>query len=174
MTRRGKREVERLVAAERAARVAGEMGGRWWRDLARSASTARTDRALDGLFRTALATMRRATGADAVSVLLANDAGDELVARAASGLTEETTLDLGIGAGQGMAGDVMATRRPTIFGDLATVEVVSPVLRESGLRSVAAVPILFDDQFLGVLYAGSRKRNDFTDLDLELLERLAE
>ena len=136
MTRRGKREVERLVAAERAARIAGEMGGRWWRDLARSASTARTDGALDGLFRTALATMRRSTGADAVSVVLSNDAGDELVARAASGLTEESTLDLGIGAGQGMAGQVMATRRPTIFRDLDTIEIVSPVLRESGLRSV--------------------------------------
>jgi GAF domain-containing protein len=163
-----------LVAAERAARIAGEMGGRWWRDLARSASTARTDGALDGLFRTSLATMRRATGADAVAVLLANDAGDELVARAASGLTEESTFDLGIGAGQGMAGQLMATRQPTIFDDLDAIEVVSPVLRDSGLRSIAAVPILFDDQLLGVLYAGSRKRNDFTSLDVELLERLAE
>jgi GAF domain-containing protein len=174
MTRRGKREVERLVSAERAARIAGEMGGRWWRDLARSASTARTDGALDGLFRTALATMRRATGADAVAVLLANEVGDELVARAASGLRAETTFDLGIRTGQGMAGQVMASRQPTIFDDLATVEVVSPVLAESGLRSVAAVPILFEDQLLGVLYAGSRKRNDFTGLDIELLERLAE
>ncbi len=140
MTRRGKREVERLVAAERAARIAGEMGGRWWRDLARSASTARTDGALDGLFRTSLATMRRATGADAVAVLLANDAGDELVARAASGLTEESTFDLGIGAGQGMAGQLMATRQPTIFDDLDAIEVVSPVLRDSGLRSIDRGP----------------------------------
>ncbi len=174
MTRRGSREVERLVAAERAARIAGEMGGRWWRDITESASTARTGGALDGLFRTALVTMRRAMGADAVSVLLANDAGDELVARASSGLSEETTFDLGIRPGQGLAGQVMTTRRSTILDDLSTFEIVSPVLRDSGLRSVAAVPILFDDRLLGVLYAGSRKRHDFTSIDVELLELMAE
>ncbi len=174
MTRRGSREVERLVAAERAARIAGEMGGRWWRDITESASTARTGGALDGLFRTALVTMRRAMGADVVSVLLANDAGDELVARASSGLSEETTLDLGIRPGQGMAGRVMTSRRSTVFEDLSTIDIVSPVLRDSGLRSVAAVPILFDDRLLGVLYAGSRKRHDFTNVDIELLELMAE
>ncbi len=173
MTRRRNREVERLVTTERAARMAGEMGGRWWRDLARSASTARTDGALDGLFRTALATMREAMGADAVAVLLANDAGDELVARAASGLSEESTLDLRIRAGEGVAGTVLATRRSAVFDDLAAVDIVSPILRNSALRSIAAVPILFDEQPLGVLYAGSRKRHDFTGADVELLELMA-
>ncbi len=174
MTRRGSREVERLVAAERAARIAGEMGGRWWRDITESASTARTGGALDGLFRTALVTMKRAMGADAVSVLLANDAGDELVARASTGLSEETTFDLGIRPGQGMAGRIMTTRRSTILDDLSTIEIVSPVLRDSGLRSAAAVPILFENRLLGVLYAASRKRHDFTSIDVELLELMAE
>lgn len=173
MTRRRNREVERLIATERAARTAGEMGGRWWWDLARSASVARTGGALDGLFRTALATLRSTMGADAVAVLLADEAGEELVARAASGLSEETTLDLGIRSGQGVAGGVMASRQSVIVDDLATVEVVSPVLRDSGLRSIAAVPIVFDDQLLGVLYAGSRKRHDFAAADVELLELLA-
>ncbi len=174
MTRRENREVERLVAAERAARLAGEMGGRWWRELTESASTARTDGALDGLFRTALATMKEAMGADAVSLLLANESEDELVVRAASGLSEETTFDLGIGAGQGMAGQILTARRSILFDDISTIQVVSPVLRHSGLRSVAAVPILFEERLYGVLYAASRKPDDFTSADVELLELLAE
>ncbi len=66
MAGRGDRDVERLVAAERAARAAGESAVRWWRDIAGTADNARSDEALDDLFRTALITIRSALGADAV------------------------------------------------------------------------------------------------------------
>ena len=173
MAARGDRDVERLVAAERATRAAGESATRWWRDIARTAGTARTDRALDDLFRTALVAIKTALGADAVSVLQANEAGDELVARASSGLSEEVTLGLGVRRGEGMSGRVLATRQPLIVDDLSRIDVVSPVLRTSGLRSVVAVPILLGDQLLGVLYAGSRKLRYFSVLDAELLELIA-
>jgi GAF domain-containing protein len=170
---RGNRDVERLVAAERAARAASESAVRWWRDIAGTAESARTDQALDDLFRTALAAIKSALGADAVSVLQANEAGDELVARASSGLSEEITLGLGIRAGEGMSGRVLATKEPLVVDDLSSIAVVSPVLKNSGLRSIVAVPILLEDQILGVLYAGSRKLRYFSLADAELLELIA-
>ncbi len=163
-----------LLAAEHAARVAGESGARWWRELSATSASARTERALDGLLRDSLATMKSALNADAVSVLVANEAGDELVARASNGLSEEVTLGLGIRIGEGMSGRVMQARKPLLVEDLAQIEVVSPVLRHSGLRSVAAVPILFDNRVLGVLYVGSTELAHFDELDVELLELLAE
>ena len=168
------RDVQQLVAAEHAARVAGESAARWWQDLAETSASARTDRVLDALFRSSFATMKAALDADAVSVLVANEAGNELIARASNGLSEEVTLRLGIRAGEGMSGRVIATRKPLLVDDLSTIEVVSPVLRNSGLRSVAAVPILFDERVLGVLYVASLELSHFDELDVELLELMAE
>ncbi len=173
MAGRVDRDVERLVAAERAARAAEESAVRWWRDIAGTAESARTDEALDDLFRTALITIKSALGADAVSVLQANEAGDELVARASSGLSEEITRGLGIRIGEGMSGRVLATRQPLVVDDLSTISVISPVLRDSGIRSVVAVPILLEDRILGVLYAGSYKLRYFSVADAELLELIA-
>jgi GAF domain-containing protein len=167
-------EVERLVAAERATRAAGQSAAQWWRDMGETAATARTDRALDGLFRTFLATIKNALNADAVSVLVANPEGTELVARASNGLSEEVTLGLGIRSGEGMSGQVLAARKSLIFDDISNINVVSPVLRDSGLRSVVAVPILLGQQILGVLYAGSRAVDSFTPVDAELLEMIAD
>jgi GAF domain-containing protein len=171
---RGSREVERLVAAERAARIAGESAARWWREMAATAATARTDRALDELFHNSLVTIKNALDADVVSVLVANEAGDELVARASNGLSEQVTLDLAIRSGEGMAGQVLASRKPLIVDELSTIQVVSPALRDSGLRSVAAVPISLEKRVLGVLYAGSLESAHFSTVDTEFLEMIAQ
>jgi GAF domain-containing protein len=168
------REVERLVAAERAVRSAGQSAARWWRDMGETAASARTDQALEDLFRSSLATVKEALDADAVSVLVANAAGDELVARASSGLSEELTLDLAIHRGEGMAGQVLETRAPLVIEDLSEIRVVNAVLRDSGLRSVIAVPIQIRDRLMGVLYAGSFNLSHFTPTDVELLELIAE
>ena len=168
------RDVEQLVAAERAMRLAGEEAAAWWQEMAVSAASARTDGALDALYRTALATIRAALGADVVSVLVANEAGDELVARASNGLPEEITLGLRIRAGEGISGQVMASRRPLVVDDLSTINGVSPSLRQSGVRSVVSVPIMFGERLLGVLYAGSFVFGHFGQIDAELLEMMAE
>lgn len=167
-------EVQRLVAAERAARVAGESAAQWWKELTAAADSAVTSESLDSLFREALVTVRDALGADSVALLLANESEDELLARASAGLSEEVTIGVKIRSGEGMAGRVMASRQPLIVPDLSQIHVVSPVLRQSGLRSVVAVPIISGDRLLGVLHAGSRQLDRFGPPDAELLELLAD
>jgi serine/threonine-protein kinase RsbW len=167
-------EVQRLVAAERAARIAGESAAQWWRQLTAAADSAVTPESLDSLFREALVTVRDALEADSVALLLADASENELVARASAGLSEEVTIGVKIHSGEGMAGRVMASRQPLIVPDLSKIHVVSPVLRESGLRSVVAVPIMSGDRLLGVLHAGSRRLDRFGPLDAQLLELLAD
>jgi GAF domain-containing protein len=142
--------------------------------MSETAASARTDQALDDLFRSSLATVKEALDADAVSVLVANESADELVARASSGLSEELTLGLAIRRGEGMAGQVLETQKPLVIEDLSEIEVVSPVLRDSGLRSVIAVPIQLHQRLIGVLYAGSFNLSHFAPSDVELLELIAE
>jgi serine/threonine-protein kinase RsbW len=165
--------VEKLIALEQAAAAVVQPVARLWGDLVHSADQATSERALDSVLRDLLSSMSRLLGVNTVAILLANEAGDELVARAAVGLSEELTLGLGIRAGQGMSGSVLASRRPLVVGDLSAIHVVNPVLRESGLRSVAAVPLPGQDHPLGVLYAASYERDRFTAADAELLELVA-
>src|ERR1700728_1216871 len=167
-------DVEHLAAARRAAKAAGAAVGQWWKTLSVEAETTTTEQSLDKLVRDAIRAMTRALEVDTVAILLANEQGDELIARAAVGLPEEFSLDLGIRSGQGMAGWVLAQRRPLIVADLSKITVVSPALRNSGLRSVAAVPVLSDDHPLGVLYAGSYELDRFDASDIGMLELVAE
>ncbi|HEX4082599.1 MAG TPA: GAF domain-containing protein, partial [Acidimicrobiales bacterium] len=167
-------DVDELLAAERAARAAGEPFARWWRGLVVVAENTLTTQSLDALLREAIVAMKDALDVDTVALLLANESGDELVARAATGLSEELSLDLGIRAGEGMAGLVLASQQPLVVADLSTIRVVSPVLRDSGLRSVVAVPMLLDGQTLGVLYAGSYELDYFDQTDAEVLQSVAD
>jgi phosphoserine phosphatase RsbU/P len=84
-----------------------------------------------------------------------NDAGDELVARAAIGLPQEVTLGPGIRAGRGVTGRVVAEGLPVVIDDLTDSEVAPPTVREPTLRSMVAVPMRFGTQVLGVLHVWS-------------------
>ncbi|HEX4217323.1 MAG TPA: GAF domain-containing protein [Acidimicrobiales bacterium] len=167
-------EFDALRTAQQAGAALGESVARWWNEIDVAADSLRAGKSLDDLFRQALAAMREVLGTDAVSVLLANDEEDELIARAAVGLDEEVTLELQIRAGEGMAGRVLASREPLVVKDLSLIRLASPVLTESGMRSVVAVPILLDGRVLGVLHAGSHQLDRFTDSDARLLEQVAE
>ena len=174
MPRRKRLDVERLAEAQRAAKVAGASAGEWWKTLSTAAEVTTTEQSLDSLFRDSIVAMGRALEVDTVAVLLANEAGDELIARAATGLAEEASLNLGIRAGEGMAGWVLANRRPLIVADMSKITVVSRGLRESAVRSLVAVPVLSEGHPLGVLYAGSYELDRFDASDAGMLELLAD
>lgn len=174
LDRTARNEFEKLVAAEQAGLAVGESVARWWNELDVSADSLRSGNSLDDLFRNALTAMREALGTDAVSVLLANDQQDELIARAAVGLDQEVSLELQIRAGEGMAGRVLASRKPLVVRDLSRIQLASPLLTESGMQSVVAVPIVLDDRVLGVLHAGSHQLDRFTEMDARMLEQVAD
>lgn len=167
-------DTERLLAAEEAATKVVTPITELWRSLVNAADAATTPLTLDSLLRDSLSTMAQVLSVSSVAVLLANEEGDELVLRTAVGLEEELTPHLGIRAGQGMSGTVLATRQPLVVDDLSTIEVVNPVLRDSGLRSVVAVPLLADQRALGVMYAASYERARFTRSDAQLLQVVAD
>jgi serine/threonine-protein kinase RsbW len=163
-----------LRRASRAAREAARSAGKWWQDLDATAGAALTDDALDRLFAGALGAARDLLGADEASILLADDRGARLVARASVGLDEQGAATLDIPAGSGMAGTVLASGRPAVFPDLSAVELASPTLRELGFRSAVAVPLVSGERVVGVMHAGSRRPGAFEGADAELLVLVAD
>ena len=98
--------------------------------------------------------------ADTAAVLLVEDDGRTLAARAAKGLEEEVERGFRLPVGRGFAGRVAATRQPVVIPDLdnSPVTVVNPLMREKGVRSLLGVPLIVEGNVIGVLHVGSLTR----------------
>ncbi len=123
--------------------------------------------------------LRRVTdilNADTAAVLLVEDDGRTLAARAAAGLEEEVERGFRLPIGRGFAGRVAATREPVVIEDLEVTPgaVVNPLMREKGVRSLLGVPLIVEGAVTGVLHVGTLTPREFRDSDAELLQLVAD
>jgi K+-sensing histidine kinase KdpD len=130
--------------------------------------------ALDDLFAVLLPRIRDILRADTCAVLLVDEDADELVARAAVGIEEEVERGVRIPVGGGFAGRVAAERRPVILDDVDHADVLNPILREKGIKSMLGVPLLVAGEPLGVIHVGTLVHRRFTSDDVELLTLVAD
>ena len=118
--------------------------------------------------------IRDILGADTCAVLLLDEETDELVARAAVGIEEEVEAGVRIPVGGGFAGRVAAGKRPIVLDDIDEAEVLNPILREKGIKSMLGVPLLVAGAVIGVLHVGTLHRREFGDDDVDLLQLAAD
>ena len=111
---------------------------------------------------------------DTAAILLLDDTGRTLHARAAKGIEEEVERGVRIPVGKGFAGRIAARRRPIIIDDVDHADILNPLLRAKGIRSLLGVPLLAKDRVLGVLHVGSLKRRLFTADERDLLQLAAD
>ena len=110
---------------------------------------------------------------DTVAVLMLDEATNELVARAAVGLEEEVEQGVRIPVGGGFAGRVAAEARPVVLDDVDHADVLNPILREKGIKSMLGVPLIASDRVIGVLHVGTLEPRFFDSGDQELLQLVA-
>ena len=84
------------------------------------------------------------------------------------------TPPIGIPIGKGMAGRVAAERAPLLVPDLSKIELYRSTLRDRGINSIVAIPLVVEDNVIGVLHAGSEAYAQFVDDDARLLELIAD
>ncbi|KFE62407.1 PAS domain S-box protein [Hyalangium minutum] len=107
---------------------------------------------------------------DTVAVMLRE--GDTLRVESAVGVSLEEGFRMRVG--EGIAGEVAATRQPVLVRDTAKdPRVRSELLRQSGLRAAYVVPLLLDEELIGVAHMGSRSSHEFSDEDLLLFRTMA-
>src|SRR5437773_7778152 len=111
---------------------------------------------------------------DTCAILLLDEERSELVARAAIGIEEEVERGVRIPLGRGFAGRVAAERRPVILDDVDHADVLNPILREKGIKSLCGVPLLVQGESVGVLHVGTLVPWEFTEHDVELLQLAAD
>ena len=128
---------------------------------------------LDALLEELLVRIREALDADTAAFLLLDETTDELVARAAKGIEEEVEQGVRIPVGKGFAGRIASRREPVILDDVDHADVLNPILREKGIKSMLGVPLITHGKILGVLHVGTLVHRKFTDDDVDLLEIVA-
>src|SRR5919201_1121271 len=106
--------------------------------------------------------------------LLDAEESNELVARAAVGIEEEVEHGVRVPVGKGFAGRVAATQQPVILRDVAHADVLTPILREKGIKSLLGVPLVVQGSVVAVLHVGSLETRDFAPNELELLQLAAD
>jgi GAF domain-containing protein/anti-sigma regulatory factor (Ser/Thr protein kinase) len=109
---------------------------------------------------------------DTVAFLLLE--GDALHARAARGIEEEVEQGVRIPVGRGFAGRIAAERRAVFVPDVDHADILNPILREKGIRSLLGVPLLVRGQVIGVLHVGSLTPREFSEDERDLLQLAAD
>ena len=129
---------------------------------------------LNALLDELLLRIRDILEADTAAFLMLDEAANELVARAAKGLEEEVERGVRIPLGRGFAGRIAAERAPVVIDHVDHANVLNPILREKGIKSLLGVPLLAAGRVLGVVHVGTLRPRRFTVEDVELMQRAAE
>ena len=164
---------ERLSLREGQLRAAAEARTERIRRLEGVTEAVLSHLALDDLLDELVERICETFGVDTVAILLSEPGGEWLTVRAAKGLEEEVERGIRIPLGQGFAGRVAAERRPVVVEDLDRAQLVSPFLREKGIRALLGVPLLVHGRVIGVLHVGTLRDRVFTKEEAQLLELVA-
>ncbi|HEX2410738.1 MAG TPA: SpoIIE family protein phosphatase [Solirubrobacteraceae bacterium] len=126
----------------------------------------------DALLEELLSRISEVLSADTAAILLLEDdePGQVLRARAACGIEEEVDAGVAIPLGRGFAGRIAAERQALAIDDVDHADILNPILREKGIRSLLGVPLLVEGRVIGVLHVGSLSPRHFTDEERELLQ----
>jgi len=111
---------------------------------------------------------------DTAAVLLLDPSAEYLVATAAKGIEAEVRQGVRIPLGRGFAGRIAASKQPVLLGHVDHTNVLNPILRERGIRSLLGVPLVSSGEVIGVLHVGTLGARRFTDDDVRLLQIVAD
>ncbi len=176
LARQGTQALERarLYELERETRARALRLARHLRDVQDVIDTTLAPAGLDDLLGDLLERLRAVLATDTATILIRDEQDDTLMTRAAVGLPREAAQRVRIAVGEGFSGRIAATQEHLVVEDTSGFVLYSPILRKSGVRSLAGVPLIRDGQAVGVLHVGSFRQRTFTEDDIGFLRLVAD
>jgi len=114
------------------------------------------------------------TGASGAAIALRRDGRNDMLCRASTG-SNAPELGALLSAEFGLSGESVRTRRPLRCDDAERdARVNREVCRQLGIASVVVMPVVNDDEVLGVFELFSGKVNAFGERDLSAVQHLSE
>ena len=155
----------RVIAAS-AVRFPPEDGGRSLAEMAQ--------RDLDAALQLLADRAQYITGAGGAAIALRRSGKNDMLCRASTG-SNAPELGALLSTEFGISGESVRTRQPLRCDDATRDRRVNrEVCRQMGIASVAVMPVVHDDEVLGVFELFSGKANAFGERDLSALRRLSE
>lgn len=140
------------------------------RSLYRLSDPALSEMGLEEFLNELLARVQEVLSVDTVAILLYDEEAQQLVARAAKGIEEEVEQGVRIPVGRGFAGRIAAERVSIFIADVDHADIMNPILRDKGIRSLLGVPLIVEGDLIGVLHIGSLTPRTFGPRDLAVLQ----
>lgn len=170
---RGLQKISTALAAAQAqsalatsVRFPGEDGGKSLAEMAQ--------RDLDAALQLLADRAQYITGASGAAIALRRDGMADMLCRASTG-TNAPELGALLSTEFGLSGESVRTRRALRCDDAERdARVNRDVCRQLGIASVVVMPVVNDDQVLGVFELFSGKANAFGERDLSAVQRLSE
>jgi GAF domain len=114
------------------------------------------------------------TGASGAAIALRRDDNKDMLCRASTG-TNAPELGALLSTESGLSGESVRTKHPLRCDDaLSDARVNREICQQLSIGSVVVMPVVNDDQVLGVFELFSGKANAFGEKDLSAVQRLAE
>lgn len=153
-------------AQAQAVRFPGEDGGRSLAEMARSD--------LDAALQLLADRAQYITGANGAAIALRRSGKKDMLCRASTG-SNVPELGALLSTEFGLSGESVRTRQPLRCDDAERdARVNREVCRQMGIASVVVMPVVNDDEVLGVFELFSRQVNAFGERDVSALQRLSE
>jgi diguanylate cyclase (GGDEF)-like protein len=113
--------------------------------------------------------------AERASLLVFNEATNELTIRAAIGLATEVTAVMPMRLGEGISGEALLSGRPTMVTDLEAAGInPAPLERHYKTKSFISYPIMISGRKVGILNLTDKTAGgNFDQVDLSLLDIIA-
>jgi anti-sigma regulatory factor (Ser/Thr protein kinase)/putative methionine-R-sulfoxide reductase with GAF domain len=143
------------------------------RDLYKLSDPALSELGLEPFLDELLERVRGMLLVDTAAILLLDPEANQLVATAAKGIEEEVEQGVRIPIGVGFAGRIAKERVAIFIGDVDHADILNPILREKGIRSLLGVPLIVEGELIGVMHVGSLVPRVFDQRDLAILELAA-
>jgi signal transduction histidine kinase len=129
---------------------------------------------LDALLTELLERIRGILDVDICAVMLLDEKRRELVVRASAGIEGAVEEGARIPLGQGFAGRIAAEGRPIGIAEIDHADLLAPLLREHGVKTLLGVPLAVREHVTGVLHVGTVTPRFFTRDETNLLQLVAE
>ena len=156
------------------AAAAARLAPRVVSEAARGSLAEMAQRDLDAALQLLAERAQYITGATGAAIALRRDGNNDMLCRASTG-PNAPELGALLSAEFGLSGESVRARLPLRCDDVERdARVNREGCRQLGVSSVAVMPILSDDQVLGVFELFSGRVNAFEERDLSALQRLGE
>lgn len=145
-------------------------------DVLSLAKTLVTNQDVDTLLAEISAAVEKMTSSEAASLLLLDSSKKQLVFKVATGEKGSSVKRFYVPLGKGVAGWVAENKQPVVLNDVRSdTRFTGQIDKSSGFstRSILAIPMMVNNQLIGVAEALNKVGGDYTEHDRKTMENLA-